>query len=602
MQELGTENEGISLLRGSSERCSLPKDFEVLDMTTASKNSLHDVNQTSISWHGLTVRNPSTGDVILDDISGMAGAGQFIALMGASGGGKTTLLNALQARNLNNLEVSGDVLVDGQRLGIGITNVSGYVQQDEMFLSTLTVKEHLMIQAKLRLVGMDKHEMAERVDAVIQRLNWWIKNFDWESRRLCFASELLDNPPLLFCDEPTTGLDSAMAESVVDILRGLCTEGRTIICTIHQPSSMIYRKFDKVMFLARGRVAFFGPPLEAVEFFRTCNYSCPENYNPADFIIETLAIRAVNKEECREKIRYLCDQFLESPVGQQYLKEVEENKSVVGNIPESKSRPGFFVQVGAIFHRSILDNWRNKAFIRAKVFQKLIMGLIIGFIYFQTGRNLNERKITSLNGALFFIVAELTFPALFGILTVLPREFPLVVREYHDGLYDICSYYTARVLSYLPLFSLDGAFMIAIAYYMVGFASSPLRFLASIGIGILVEQSAAAFGVLLAMATPSYPVAVSIASPILTCLMLTGGMYANLKELSPYVRWLQYLSWFRFGYEALTINQWVGAAEGGKIKVRLDDNRSVYKSAETVLDALSFVPWKIWFCWFVNSC
>uniref|UniRef100_A0A914MQQ2 ABC transporter domain-containing protein n=1 Tax=Meloidogyne incognita TaxID=6306 RepID=A0A914MQQ2_MELIC len=212
-----------------------------------------------ISWHNLTIKHPKTGRIILDNVSGMAKSGQLVALMGASGAGKTTLLNTLLSRNLTNLTVQGKVLVNGEEMGKQITFVSGYVQQDELFMGTLTVKEHLIIQARLRLVGSTERQIKKRVSEILNDLGLHscrharigsrgIKKgiSGGEARRLLFACELLSNPQIIFADEPTTGLDSSMAESVINVMKKLAQSGRTVICTIHQPSSTIYRQFDMV--------------------------------------------------------------------------------------------------------------------------------------------------------------------------------------------------------------------------------------------------------------------------------------------------------------------------------------------------------------------
>ncbi|KAK2147165.1 hypothetical protein LSH36_566g01069 [Paralvinella palmiformis] len=121
------------------------------------------------------------------------------------GSGKTTLLNCLTKRNLGSLKVKGSVLVNGQEIGEDINRISGYVQQDNAFLGTLTVREHL-----------------------------WFNQ--------------LTNPVIMFCDEPTSGLDTFMAYSVVETLQNLATKGHTIIITIHQPSSPIFALFDQLGF------------------------------------------------------------------------------------------------------------------------------------------------------------------------------------------------------------------------------------------------------------------------------------------------------------------------------------------------------------------
>ena len=98
---------------------------------------------------------------------------------------------------------------------------------------------------------------------------------------LAFACEVLTNPPLLFCDEPTSGLDSYMAQNVVMVLKSLAAAGKTILCTIHQPNSIVFDLFDRVLLMAEGRTAFLGDSVYAQQFFADAEYPCPVNYNPA---------------------------------------------------------------------------------------------------------------------------------------------------------------------------------------------------------------------------------------------------------------------------------------------------------------------------------
>ncbi len=117
-----------------------------------------------------------------------------------------------------------------------------------------------------------------------------------ERRRLSVGCELITNPSLIFFDEPTSGLDSYMAMSIVDEMKRLAKRGKTIICTIHQPSSQIFSKFDRLCLLADGRLAFFGDLDQAYSFFTQQGYPVPINFNPADHYINTLATAASNPE------------------------------------------------------------------------------------------------------------------------------------------------------------------------------------------------------------------------------------------------------------------------------------------------------------------
>lgn len=215
---------------------------------------------------------------------GVAYPGELLAVMGSSGAGKTTLLNALAFRSARGVQISPSSVrmlnghpVDAKEMQARCA----YVQQDDLFIGSLTAREHLIFQATVRMPrSMTQKQKIQRVDQVIQDLSLGkcqntiigtpgrVKGLSGgERKRLAFASEALTDPPLLICDEPTSGLDSFMAASVVQVLKKLSQRGKTVILTIHQPSSELFELFDKILLMAEGRVAFLGTPSEAVDFF-----------------------------------------------------------------------------------------------------------------------------------------------------------------------------------------------------------------------------------------------------------------------------------------------------------------------------------------------
>ncbi|PAV56537.1 hypothetical protein WR25_14910 [Diploscapter pachys] len=559
------------------EAGSLLSGGDKTDYGAVSNLSLLDTvdSPITLSWQDIRVSAPKINRDILHGVSGIANPGELVALMGASGAGKTTLLNTLVARNLKGLQVDGSVKVNGKVIGREITSVSGYAQQEELFVGTLTVKEYLSIQARLRVVEIPESKKGtatsleeyrkNRVLKVLANLNLLkcqntrigvigVKKgiSGGEARRLTFACELLSNPALLFCDEPTTGLDSFMAESVIHVLSTLSTANRTIICTIHQPSSQLYSMFNKVIFLACGKTAFLGSPTQAIEFFASCGHVCPRNYNPADLIIHKLAVVPNEEDECIQRIEDITRKFEQSVYGTRLDSQLASVTE--GRMPEKRRQANICTQINALLQRATIDTVRNPSLARAKMIQKSVMGLFVGLLYFQT--KLDAIGVTNINGALFYLVCELTYSTLFGILNFLPSDFPLVAREYHDGLYSVLSYYVARCLSYLPLFTIDGLAMLLISYWLVGFQSAWDQVLLACLISFLIEQSSSAFGIMLSCVSPSFPIAMSSAGPLLTLLSLTGGLYANVGALPSFISWIQYLSWFRYGFEAFTINQW----------------------------------------------
>ncbi|KAF2888856.1 hypothetical protein ILUMI_17317, partial [Ignelater luminosus] len=257
--------------------------------------------------------------------------------MGSSGAGKTTFLNTLTSRSSSRLLVTGVRCANGVPVNLNsLSSKMAYVQQEDLFIGTLTVKEHLIFQA---LVRMDSHipykQRIERVEEVMAelRLNGCentligvrgrLKGISGgEMKRLSFASEVLTNPPLMFCDEPTSGLDSTMALNVVQILKRLAHTGKTIICTIHQPSSEVFALFDKLLLMAEGRVAFLGSTEEASNFFTSLDAPCPHNYNPADYYIQLLSISPGKEESCKQAVNMICDRFDRSELGNKLALQV----------------------------------------------------------------------------------------------------------------------------------------------------------------------------------------------------------------------------------------------------------------------------------------
>ncbi|KAI6242749.1 hypothetical protein M3Y99_00181500 [Aphelenchoides fujianensis] len=524
--------------------------------------------------------------VAWDDVVVSSKKTKFPILKGV-GAGKTTLLNFLMQRNMKGLKTGGQVLYNGNALpnGRGLPRISAYVQQEDLFVGNLTVREHLSIQASLKVPKGSRTERTERVNAVSGRkpaINYlctlqMIKDLKLEqcahnrigvsgvrkgisggeAKRLALASELLSHPSILFCDEPTTGLDSFLASELVGLLDELAQKNMTIICTIHSPSSEIFCKFDQVMFLAEGRVAYWGTPDQCYKFFgEVCAPELPilPNRNLAHTVIEGLAIHPENAEKCRLKVARICDKY-EAWHKTQPAAEFEDpadahrRRPLIGRRKVPLHRLFF-----GIFRRTLLDIWRNPALAQAKFCQKVFMGFFLGLLYLNSPTD--QDGVVSRKGALFYYISELTYATIFGIQTFLPQHFPLLAREYHDGLYPVSVYYVATILAYLPLFTLDGIVMVSISYWMIGLHRTAKTFFTTLLTTILVEWSAVSVGIMVSAAAPSYAFAVSISGPLLTMFSLTGGLYTNITKIPAWIRWIQYLSWFRFGYEALIVNEW----------------------------------------------
>lgn len=234
---------------------------------------------------------------ILSGITGIFRPGRLAAIMGSSGAGKTTLLLVL-AGYAEEGAIEGNILVNGEPYsGKSLRDVSGFVFQDDLLLESMKVREAIAMSALLRLPkSVNKEEQRRRVNETLGLMHLE-KAQDTivgsplqkgisggERKRTAIGMEMVVNPAMLFLDEPTTGLDAFTALTVVLSLKGLARQGRTIIATIHQPSTEIFNIFDDLVIMSRGRIAYFGPVKHVIAYFARQGYRCPQYSNPADYL------------------------------------------------------------------------------------------------------------------------------------------------------------------------------------------------------------------------------------------------------------------------------------------------------------------------------
>jgi len=513
---------------------------------------------------------------IVKNVSGMVKPGELLAIMGASGAGKSTLLNTLLFRNMGDLKVTGTRMANRSLVTpTSLTSLSGYVQQDDLFFGTLTVMEHLTFQAMVR---MDKEipmkKRMERVEEVMKELGLAksrdtvigitgrIKGISGgEMKRLAVASEVLTNPPLLFCDEPTSGLDSFMSASVMELMREMAKQGRSVICTIHQPSSQIFAKFDRLLLMAEGEVAYLGDAKLAKNIFDRCDFPCPADYNPSDHYVECLAIQPGLEEESRAKVCTVVETYNKSQEAKAMLKEVmemENNLDRDNSNTEKRSpyKASWWTQFFSLLWRNWLALIKEPQQVQVRLGSTIVIAFILGIIYLQ--QNLDQNGVMNINGAIFILITNLSFSNIFAVVTVFSSELPIFLREHFNGMYRVDTYFLTKQIVELPVSIVGPALFVVIFYFMVGLDITAEKFFLHLVIVLLILQVVMSLGYFMSCISPNAEVGLALAPVIVIPFLLFGGFFLNTVDVPIWLIWLKYLSWFLYGFEALLINQWDG--------------------------------------------
>lgn len=295
---------GLTFFLGSTEKFDATAPARVRLPAEESARLMAEHVPTTIQFHNMGYNLGPR--VILDGVSGSVKPGELLAIIGQSGSGKSTVLDLLARRNKHG-HVRGEVRVNGRLVpDREFKRVTGYVDQEETLMPTLTVYETVLYSAMLRLpreMSLDakKFRTLETLEelGILGIKDSYIGHpgargiSGGEKRRVSIACELVTSPSVLMLDEPTSGLDGYNALAVVESLASLAkTYHRTVIFTIHQPRSNIISLFDKLLLLAAGRVVYSGPFSHCVDYFASLGHLCPRGFNVADYLIDLTAVKS----------------------------------------------------------------------------------------------------------------------------------------------------------------------------------------------------------------------------------------------------------------------------------------------------------------------
>lgn len=300
--------------------------------------------------------------------------------MGASGAGKTTLLDVLADRKTIGV-IEGERLVNGHALDLSFQRQCGYAEQQDIHEPMCSVREALRFSAYLRQpYETPKEEKDAFVETIIELLEITdladaivgVPGFGLgmgDRKRVTIGVELAAKPSmLLFLDEPTSGLDGQTALTICRLLRKLALEGQTVLCTIHQPSALLFEMFDRLLLLeAGGKVCYFGPigrdASHLVKYFSDRGVSMPETVNPAEYMLEVIGAGSAPRQGPKD----WADWYLESDLYQENLREIKaiNNEAQDSPAPSTKvleyATPWTY-QFWVVLKRTTRSTWRMPSY------------------------------------------------------------------------------------------------------------------------------------------------------------------------------------------------------------------------------------------------
>jgi ATP-binding cassette, subfamily G (WHITE), member 1 len=416
-------------------------------------------------------------------------------VIGPSGCGKSSLLNILSGYISKN--VSGNIEVKD-------TRKRSYIMQEENLHLLLTVIESMMFSINVK-TGFKKLKVAEKklkVNTVLanlgleDKINSYVRDLSGgQLKRLSIAQEVVDDPSILFLDEPTTGLDSSSSTLCIKLLKTLSQEGKTVVCTIHTPSALIFKQFDHLYALAGGKCIYQGLSLNLMPFLNELGLVCPESYNPSDFLIEIangeygpqndfLTEKIMNgkneqfrrREESSPQNR-LCEVFDMSP----------SNNSLVAS--------NFIEQLWYLMIRNSLIIYRDKTIMWLRLAIHIVVGLSVGAFFVNVGPEAS--KIFSNFKMIYATTMFLMYTGFYSSVTRFSLEMPTTSIETFNKYYSTGAYYLAICLTDIPLTVVCTTIFVQIVFTITGQPNQPgdeFRFTMLLSLQIFVSFLASGFG------------------------------------------------------------------------------------------------------------
>ncbi|KAG7381820.1 hypothetical protein PHYPSEUDO_005647 [Phytophthora pseudosyringae] len=520
-------------------------------------------------WY--TVPNPTNPKESLDLLKGISGyalPGTITALMGSSGAGKTTLMDVIAGRKTGG-KIQGQVLLNGHpATDLAIRRSTGYCEQMDIHSESSTIREALAFSAFLRQ-GADVPDSYkyDSVNTCLHLLDMTpiadqiIRGSSLEQmKRLTIGVELAAQPSVLFLDEPTSGLDARSAKLIMDGVRKVADTGRTVVCTIHQPSEEVFQVFDSMLLLKRGGETVFAGELgdnasEMITYFESIDgvEKLRENYNPASWMLDVIGAGVGNGNG--DKTDFV-DIFRSSVLHER----LQSNLSREGVAHLSPSMPPLeygdkraateLTQMKFLLQRFANMYWRTSSYNLTRFVVWLALGLLTAITYLDTSYN-TYAGINSGLGMIFSTLGFIGIIAFNGFVPFAANERAAFYRERASQTYNAFWYFFGSSLIEIPYTLVGVLLTLAVFYPVVGFTGAEgfFTFFVILSLDVLFQEYLAEFVVFV---TPNVEVAEILGMVVNLFTFLFAGFSPPASALPAGVKWLYHINPYMYALSALS--------------------------------------------------
>ncbi|GLE09429.1 hypothetical protein PINS_up021070 [Pythium insidiosum] len=481
--------------------------------------------------------------------------GRLTALMGATGAGKTTLMDVIAGRKTGG-RIIGDIIINSEpKNPANFSRITAYCEQMDIHSEAATIYEALVFSANLRLPPTISYE--ERMNLVEETLDLLeltmisgelIQNLSVEQKkRVTIGVEVVANPSILFLDEPTSGLDARAAQIVMRGVQAIARTGRTVLCTIHQPSISIFELFDALLLLQMGGyTAYFGDlgkdSVVMLEYFASIpgTEEIRPQYNPATYMLDVIgagigrnvkdySVEYANSElnkRNRERTLLLCEPSAEF--------------TKFSTLKFDPIATPFSNQMKELAKKQRLTYWRNPQYNFMRVFLFPIFAVIFGTTFYKLSYN-NVKKINSHIGLIYNSMDFIGVTNLMTVLEITCAERAVFYRERMSNYYGPLAYSLSLFFAELPYLTVVIAMFVTVEYWLVGWSDYAGDFFFFMLVFYLYTSVCTFIGQWMSVLMPNAKVA-NVAVGAISCLLnLFGGFLLPNPQMRSFYQWIQYI-------------------------------------------------------------